>query len=105
MRNITLTPLSHWSHGFVRVRENWSLSQIKIYVVGLAFFFQTIIKISLDKEGEAEVNNEKRWNLKPVRVTSNPVPFPLPMSASNKATLPERTESSNHRHALSFLPQ
>ena len=81
------------------------MSQIKIYVVGLAFFFQTIIKISLDKEGESEVNNEKRWNLKPVRVTSNPVPFPLPMSASNKATLPERTESSNHRHALSFLPQ
>lgn len=48
------TPLSHWFHGFLRVRENWSLSQIKIYVVDLAFFFQTIIKISLYKEAEAE---------------------------------------------------
>ena len=54
MRNITLTPLSHWFYGFLRVRENWSLSQIKIYVVYLAFFFQTIIKISLYKEAEAE---------------------------------------------------
>lgn len=46
--------LSHWFQDCVRVRENWSLSQIRIYVVGPKFLFQSLIKISSDKEAEAQ---------------------------------------------------